>query len=101
MLNLIVSLWLREGASVEAFEAFEREAQRLLTRHGGSIDRCWRPSQPGPDDPFELHLVSFPGHAELSAYLADPGVKARAAERERLIARTTVLEVASADYLST
>ncbi len=101
MLNLIVNLWLREGASVEAFEAFEREAQRLIMRHGGSIDRCWRPSQAGPDDPFEVQLVSFPSRAELAAYLADPGVKARAAERERLIARTTVLEVASADYLGT
>lgn len=92
-----MSLWLRAGAGVEAFEAFERGAQDLMSRYGGRIERCWRPFG---GDPFEVQLVRFPGRGELAAYLADPDVTARVEERAQVIARTSALEVSAVDYLA-
>lgn len=101
MLVLLVNLWLREGAAVAGFEAFERTAQELMAPFGGRVERCWRPAQTSGEAavPFEVQLVSFPGRAELAAYLADAGVQARAAQRDQLIAKTVVWEAPAVDYL--
>ncbi|MDZ4760653.1 MAG: hypothetical protein SGJ21_06235 [Alphaproteobacteria bacterium] len=87
----IVSLWLRDG-DVAAFESFEREAARLMTRHGGRIEQPVRVTQgEGRDDPFEIHVVSFPHAAGFETYMADPDVAGRKALRERVISRSEVL----------
>jgi len=43
----IVSLWIHPGQEA-AFEAFEREAARIMARHGGWIDSAVRTGSAGP-----------------------------------------------------
>ncbi len=87
---LVVSLWLRDG-DVAGFEAFERQAARLMARHGGRIERAIRRGAGSPDDPFEIHIVTFPTPAAFAAYRADPDTSMLAPLRETLIARTTIV----------
>lgn len=91
-LVLVVSLWLRDG-DVAGFEEFERQAARLMARHGGRIERAIRrDAQAGsPDDPFEIHIVTFPTPAAFDAYRADPDTGMLAALRETIIARTAIV----------
>lgn len=100
-MTLLVSLWLAPGADAARFEAFEREAQRILARHGGEIAQCWRPVDDSTDAgrPFEVQVVRFANRAGLAAYQADPDVLGRASERAAVIGRTEVLEVADRGYL--
>ena len=91
-LVLVVSLWLRDG-DVPGFEEFERQAARLMARHGGRIERAIRRSAGAgsPDDPFEVHIVTFPTPAAFAAYRADPDTSLLAPLRETLIARTMIV----------
>jgi hypothetical protein len=92
----IVSLWLAEGVSVAAFEAFERKAAAIMAAHGGRIERAIRTGGAGEGGPFEVHLVSFTDAAAIDSYRADPQTLALHAERERIIARTEVISGAEA-----
>jgi len=96
---LVVSLWLGDSG-LAAFEAFEREARRLISRHGGSVERVFRVTESAgrADAPFEVQIVRFERREGLEAYLADPDVVARAPERARAIAKTSILEVEDFDY---
>jgi hypothetical protein len=87
----IVSVWLRAGANVAAFVAFERKAAAIMAAHGGRIERAIRPVGAGEGAPFEVHLVSFPDEAAFDSYRADPQTLALHAERELVIARTEVI----------
>lgn len=91
-LHLWVQIWLRTN-DVDGFQAYERRAARVLARHGARIERAFRPLDAAEDPalPFEIHLVSFPNQAALVAWQADPERAALQEERERLIARTTVI----------
>lgn len=91
-LHLWVQIWLRTS-DVDGFQAYERRAARVLARHGGRIERAFRPLDAAEDPtlPFEIHLVRFPNQAALVAWQADPERAALQEERERLIARTTVI----------
>ena len=100
-LLVVARLWLREGARVAEFEAFEREAVARLAAHGARIERVVRRRGEGEagatpkggraeDAPFEVHLLSFPSETAFAAWRADPDVRAMAARREALIARTEV-----------
>ena len=89
----IVSLWIHPGQD-GAFEAFEREAARIMARHGGRIDSAVRIRPGGAGDrPFEVHVVSFPDRRSgqilrrrsRNGGFAAPG-------RAEIIARTVVLE---------
>lgn len=89
---LLVSLWLRSD-DVAGFEAFERKVSAIQAQHGGRIERAIRLAHAsGSKGPFEVHIVSFPNTASLAAYRADKRIAALAAERERLIARTEIVE---------
>ncbi len=87
---IIVSLWIHPGQEA-AFEAFEREAARLMARHGGRIDRALRVAAGEGDPPYEVHFVSFPDEAAYQAYGSDPDTQALREGRTRIIARTVVL----------
>ena len=90
-LHLVVSLWIHDGRVAE-FEAFERAAARLMARYGGAIERAVRVAGGnGPDTPFEVHVVSFPGQEAFDAYRADREVAALAVGRTVAIAKTVVL----------
>lgn len=88
----IVSLWLHPEQAA-AFEAFEREAARIMERHGGRIDTAVRclPVVTGVQ-PFEVHVVSFPDRAAAESYALDPETLALHPVRAKIIARTEVIE---------
>lgn len=85
---IVVSLWIHPGQE-DAFEAFERDAARVMARHGGRIDQAVRITQDGEGDaPFEVHCVSFPDQAAAEAYASDPEMPALRARRSAIISRT-------------
>jgi len=89
----LVSLWLRND-DVAAFEDFERRASRLMARHGGRIERVIRPVRGATDadTPFEIHVVSFADPQGFADYRSDPAVQELAADREKIISKTTAIE---------
>lgn len=85
---LVVSLWIHPGQEC-AFEAFERDAARVMAKHGGRIDQAVRVAQDGAGDaPFEVHCVSFPDRAAAEAYASDPEMPGMLHRRAAIIART-------------
>lgn len=91
----VVHLWIHEGQE-EAFEAFEREAARIMARHKGRIDSAVRltppPGAPANDaTPYELHVVSFPDTAAYEAYSNDPATLALREKRAKIISRTVLM----------
>jgi uncharacterized protein (DUF1330 family) len=76
---------------LEAFFAYERQAARIMERHGGKIEKAIA-LDPDPEDNFyrETHLVRFPDEAALAAYRSDPEFLALAELRESCILATTI-----------
>lgn len=91
-LILVVSLWLK-GENVSDFEDYERRAARLLARHGGKIERTVRIKKQASktDEPFEIHVASFPNEQSFTNYLADSERQKLAARRDEIIARTETI----------
>lgn len=89
---LVISLWLK-SENVADFEAYERQAARVLERHGGCIERAVRVIKQSDetDAPFEIHVVSFPNEQKFADYLADAETRQLADWRDRIIARTEIL----------
>ncbi len=93
----VVSLWVHPGQEA-AFEAFEREAARIMARHGGRIDSAVRTGVAGTgaggagDSPFEVHIVSFPDRAAADSFAADPETVELRLRRAEIISRTEVLD---------
>ena len=87
----VVSLWIHPGQAA-AFEAFERDAARIMARHGGRIDSAVR-IEPGGEGggPFEVHIVSFPDRAAADSYASDPETLKLSGRRAEIIARTEML----------
>jgi antibiotic biosynthesis monooxygenase (ABM) superfamily enzyme len=91
---LLVHLWIHPGQEA-AFEAFEREAARVMARYKGRIDSAIRmtPSDAPKDaTPFEVHVVSFPDKAAWEAYGQDPEALKLREKRGRIIARTALMQ---------
>jgi len=87
----VVSLWVRTGAVAE-FEAYERNAARIMRKYGGAIEEVIRTGQENsPDIPFEIHLVSFPDQEQFAAYRADSELLSLAADRESAILKTVAV----------
>jgi hypothetical protein len=88
----VVNLWIYPGQEA-AFEAFERDAVRLMVRHGGRIDWAVRlDPQKGPDAPDEVHIVSFPDRASADSYATDPETAELRMRRAAIVSRTEVHE---------
>jgi uncharacterized protein (DUF1330 family) len=91
----LVTLWVHPGQEA-AFEAFEREAARIMARHGGRIDQAVRLAQPeggrAGEAPFEVHVVSFPDKGAFEAYGADSETVALRSRRDQIISRTVMVE---------
>ncbi len=79
---------------IEAFEDFERRVAAIQAKHGARIERAVRMTGPraNAEEPFEVHVVSFPDRAGLAAYRADPATLALADLRGRIFSRTSILE---------
>lgn len=92
----VVSLWIHPGQEA-AFEAFERDAARIMERHGGRIDSAVRVA-PGreADAPFEVYIVSFPNRAMAESCAADRETAGLMDRRAEIFARTFVIEGAEA-----
>lgn len=90
-LTLCVLLWARPGAD-DALVAYEDQALALLPEHGGRVLQRARSS--GADgQPLEIQLIEFPSAAALDAYMSDGRRTSLAAERDRAIERTQVIDV--------
>ena len=87
----VVSLWIHPGQEA-AFDAFERDAARIMGWHGGRIEQAVRVAAGRAGDPFEVHVVSFPDRAAADSYAADPETVELRTRRAEIISRTEVLE---------
>lgn len=88
----VVSLWIYPGQEA-AFEAFERDASRIMSRHGGRIDAAVRLIERDASEdlsPDEIHIVSFPNRDSADSYAADPETAGLFARRAKIIAKTVI-----------
>ena len=89
--TLCVLLWAQPGAQA-ALTAYEDRVLRLVPDHGGRVLQRGRGG--GADgQPAEIQFLDFPSQAALDAYMADPRRTALAADRDRAIARTEIIDV--------
>jgi uncharacterized protein (DUF1330 family) len=90
-LTLCVLLWARPGTE-DGLISYEDQVLSLVPGHGGRV--LQRARSAGADgQPLEIQLLEFPSAAALDAYLTDGRRTALAAERDRVIARTEVIQV--------
>ena len=78
---------------IEEYERFEREASRIMARHGGRIERrvALEPPPESPEDaPHEVHVVTFPSAESFAAYRRDPDTTALSELRARAIRKTVL-----------
>ena len=87
----VVSLWLGTN-DVAAFEAFERQAVRVMAKFDGRIEHAIRISsaEDGVDTPFEVHIVSFPSEAAFQMYRQSSESQTLSEERKTLISKTVI-----------
>ena len=105
--TLCVLLWAQPGAQA-ALTAYEDRVLGLVPDHGGrvvqraqvsgvqraQVSGVQRGRGRGADgQPAEIQFLDFPSQAALDAYMADPRRTALAADRDRVIARTEIIDV--------
>jgi uncharacterized protein (DUF1330 family) len=113
--TLCVLLWAQPGAQA-ALTAYEDRVLRLVPEHGGRVVHRARNSGAHPaqnsgvqgarnsgahrapgggadGQPAEIQFLDFPSQAALDAYMADPRRTALAADRDRAVARTEIIDV--------
>ena len=105
--TLCVLLWAHPGEQA-ALAAYEDRVLRLVPDHGGRVVLRAQASevlraqasgvQPaggaGADGlPAEIQCFEFPSEAALDAYLGDPRRTALAADRDRAVYRTEIIDV--------
>jgi antibiotic biosynthesis monooxygenase (ABM) superfamily enzyme len=89
-LYIVVRLWIRRDLEAE-FEAYERKVSRVMACYGGVIERAIRTSRAsndGSEEPFEVHLLSFPTRELYDAYQNDPERRSLSGERGKIIIKT-------------
>lgn len=89
--TLCVLLWAQPGAQA-ALTAYEDRVLRLVPGHGGRVLQRGRGRGTG-GQPAEIQFLDFPSQAALDAYMADPRRTALAADRDRAVARTEIIDV--------
>ena len=91
MLVLIATLTVRREAE-SAFRDYEAAAARIMSRHGGNIERAIEIDGEESAGTFrEVHIVTFPDRAAFDAYRADPEIVALATLRKSALASTEIL----------
>jgi uncharacterized protein (DUF1330 family) len=89
--TMCVLLWAHPGEHA-ALGAYEDRVLRLVPDHGGRVVQRGRGG--GADgQPAEIQFLDFPSQAALDAYMADPRRTALAADRDRAVARTEIIDV--------
>ena len=93
-LILVASLWLK-NENIADFEAYERQAARVLEKHGGRIERAVRVEKRSDDEeratPFEIHVVSFPNRRKYADYQSDSETRKLSESRNNVVARTEIV----------
>jgi hypothetical protein len=90
-LTLCVLLWARPGAE-DGLIAYEDRVLAMAAEHQGRVLQRVRGS--GADgQPLEIQLLEFASAQALDGYMADPRRQSLAAERDRVIAKTEVIDV--------
>jgi len=90
-ISLCVLLWPHDGMD-EALIAYEDTVLALVEEHGGRVLQRARTDGTG-DQPLEIQLFEFETQLGLDGYLEDPRRLALADERDRVIARTQMMDV--------
>ena len=105
--TLCVLLWAHPGAEA-ALATYEDRVLRLVPDHGGRVvlrarnsgvlrardSGVLRARNSGTGgQPAEIQLIEFPAAAALDAYMSDPRRTALAADRDRAVARTEIIDV--------
>ena len=97
--TLCVLLWAHPGAQA-ALAAYEDRVLRFVPDHGARVVLRARvsgvqraPGSGADGQPAEVQLLEFPSAAALDAYMGDPRRTALAADRDRAVARTEIIEV--------
>jgi hypothetical protein len=89
--TLCVLLWARPGTEAGLI-SYEDRVLSLVPGHGGRVVQRARGS--GADgQPLEIQLLEFPSAVALDAYMGDDRRTSLGAERDRVIARTEVIQV--------
>jgi uncharacterized protein (DUF1330 family) len=90
-LTLCVLLWARPGTE-DGLIAYEDHVLDIAAEHGGRVVQRARGS--GTEgQPLEIQILEFPSAHTLDAFMTDDRRQALAGERDRVIARTEVIEV--------
>jgi hypothetical protein len=90
-LTLCVLLWARPGAE-DGLIAYEDQVLAMAADHQGRVLQRVRGS--GADgQPLEIQLLEFGSARALDDFMADPRRQSLTAERDRVIAKTEVIDV--------
>ena len=90
-LTLCVLLWARPGAE-DGLIVYENYVLGIAAEHGGRVLQRARGSGTG-GQPLEIQLLEFRSTDTLDAFMTDDRRQALASERDRVIAKTEVIEV--------
>lgn len=90
-LTLCVLLWARPGTE-DGLIAYEDHVLGIAAEHGSRVLQRVRGSGTG-GQPLEIQLLEFPSASTLDAFMNDDRRQALADERDRVIAKTEVIEV--------
>jgi hypothetical protein len=96
--TLCALVWAREGAEA-ALVDYEDRVLALLPRYGARVVQRLR-TNGAPDEPFEVHALEFPSEAVIDAFMGDERRVALDAERERAVARVSVMRVEPVSWVS-
>ena len=89
-LVVVAALFVHPGHEKE-FEQFETAAESIMRRHGGRLERrIGFSSGANPEQPHEVHIVTFPDEQSFARYRTDAELQALGELRARAIRRTTV-----------
>lgn len=90
-LTLCVLLWARPGTE-DGLIAYENHVLGIAAEHRGRVLYRARGSGTG-GQPLEIQILEFPSARTLDAFVTDDRRQALAGERDRVIAKTEVIEV--------
>ena len=90
-MTLCVLLWARPGTENDLF-AYEDRVLGIASGYGGRVLQRARGNGAG-GQPLEIQLLEFPSAQAVQEFMADGRRQALAGERERVIAKTEVIDV--------
>ena len=88
---MCVLLWARPG-NEDGLIAYEDQVLGIAAGYGGRVVQRARGSGSG-GQPLEIQLLDFPSADAVGAFQADRRRQSLAGERDRVIARTEIIEV--------